>query len=159
MPAPKGNQFWKNADPDCFGRPRIFPKPEDLWEEAKKYFDECDNSPLETHETTVTSDKEIYKTVQHRIPYTWEGLYVSLGVCHLDRYKEKEDFAGIITHIGNIIRNQKYSGAAAGIFNANIIARDLGLVNKTEESGSKEVKINLSKEALKAISDKLDDLI
>ena len=29
-----------------------------------------------------------------------------------------------------IIYNQKYSGAAAGFFNANIIARDLGLANK-----------------------------
>jgi len=141
MAAPKGNQFWKLADPECFGRPSIFQTPEDLWKSAKEYFLECDENPIEVSEITTT-DKGIYSKIkQHKVPYTWEGLYVFLGISNLDRYKEKKDFVGIISHIGNIIRNQKFTGAAAGIFNANIIARDLGLSEKTDTTLKGEVNI------------------
>ena len=37
--------------------------------------------------------------------------------------------------MNNIIRTQKFTGAAAYMLNANIIARDLGLANKEELSG------------------------
>lgn len=130
--APKGNQFWKLADPEAIGRPRTFKSTNDLWKAACDYFKECDNSPLISEETT-TSDKGVFhKVIKHKVPYTWEGLYVYLGVSHLDDYKKRKEFSGILTHIGNIIRNQKFTGAAAGIFNASIIARDLGLSDKKE---------------------------
>lgn len=137
-----GNQFWKMADPECLGQPRNFPTPTDLWNKAKEYFQECDESPLTSQETTTT-DKGVYdKVKQHKVPYTWQGLYVFLGVVSLKRYKEKNEYVPIITHIGNVIYNQKYTGAAAGLFNANIIARDLGLA----ESVKSEDITKLSKE-------------
>lgn len=43
------------------------------------------------------------------------------------RVKKAEDFLSVITWAENVIYNQKFEGAAAGIYNANIIARDLGL--------------------------------
>lgn len=43
------------------------------------------------------------------------------------RVKKAEDFLNVITWAENTIYNQKFEGAAAGIYNANIIARDLGL--------------------------------
>ena len=132
MAAPKGNQFWKLADPECIGKPRNFASPSYLWEKAKEYFEECDENPFEREETTTTDKGTYYKTYSHKIPYTWEGLYVFLGVCNIDRYKDIKEFVGIITHIGNVIRNRKFSGAAAGIFNSNIIARDLGLRDATD---------------------------
>jgi len=141
MSAPKQNQFWKMADPECLGRPRNFKSPNILWTKTKEYFQECDDNPLLRTETT-TSEKGVYdKVFAHKVPYTWEGLYVYLGVESLDGYKINKDFIGIITHIGNIIRNQKFTGAAAGLFNANIIARDLGLSDKTETTlkGSKKI--------------------
>lgn len=132
MAAPKGNQFWKLADPECLGRPPMFETQSELWEKAKLYFQECDENPMQKDEVTTTEKGSYYKTINYKIPYTWEGLYVFLGVSNLDRYKKLEEFIGVTTHIDNVIRNQKYSGAAAGLFNANIIARDLGLVDKTE---------------------------
>lgn len=139
MAAPKGNQFWKNADPACLGRPMIFESPIQLWERAKEYFLECDDNPLIRTETIVSEKGTTKKEHIHKIPYTWEGLYVYLGVCNLEKYKKREDFVNIITHIGNIIRNQKFTGAAAGLFNANIIARDLGLKEQSET----KVEMNL----------------
>ncbi len=43
-----------------------------------------------------------------------------------------KDFSKVITRIREIIYNQKFTGAAAGFLNPNIIARDLGLVDKAE---------------------------
>jgi len=42
-------------------------------------------------------------------------------------YEERKDFVAITTHIRQIIRNQKFEGATAGLFQPMIIARDLGL--------------------------------
>jgi hypothetical protein len=59
--------------------------------------------------------------------------------CHLckwesiDQLKDvSEDFVEVITYIEGIIRDQKYAHATVGMFNANIIARDLGLKDKKE---------------------------
>lgn len=149
MPAPKGNQFWKLADPECLGRPCIFDSPETLWKQAKEYFQECDENPLLRTEVTTTDKGVFDKVYSHKIPYTWEGLYVFLGIENLDRYKKKEDFVGILSHIGNIIRNQKYVGAATGIFNANIIARDLGLRDHSDHTTNGE-SLNMTKEERRA---------
>ena len=132
MAAPKGNQFWRNIDPKNIGRNPKFETPEELWNAAVEYFQHCDDNPIETKETFTDPAKSTVKIHQLAVPYTWEGLYVFLGICNLNHYKTKEAFSTIITHIGNVIRNQKFSGAASGIFNANIIARDLGLTDKKD---------------------------
>lgn len=72
--------------------------------------------------------------------FTWDGLELYLDIHSLRDYKDKEgyeDFSHIITHIGKIIYNQKFTGAAAGFLNPNIISRDLGLKdsNTTELTG------------------------
>ncbi len=42
----------------------------------------------------------------------------------------------ITSKIDNVIRSQKFAGAAADLLNANIIARDLGLKDQKELSGN-----------------------
>jgi len=62
------------------------------------------------------------------------------------KYKEHKDFLDIITHIETIIYTQKFEGAAAGHYNANIIARDLGLADKKEldHSGTLQNAMNIN---------------
>lgn len=43
-----------------------------------------------------------------------------------------EGYLVVIARIEDIVYNQKFSGAASGFLNPNIIARDLGLADKTE---------------------------
>jgi len=43
-----------------------------------------------------------------------------------------DDFVGVTTRAEEVIYNQKFAGAAAGLLNANIIARDLGLSDKKD---------------------------
>jgi hypothetical protein len=42
----------------------------------------------------------------------------------------------VITRIDKYIYNQKFEGAAAGFLNPNIIARDLGLADKTDNNNT-----------------------
>lgn len=142
MGAPKGNSFWKLRSKH--GRDKIFQTPEILWEAACEYFQMIDDNPWSTNEIT-TSDKGTYhKSESRKIPYTWEGLELFLDVFSLRDYKTNEDykdFSQVITRIEQIIYSQKFTGAASGFFNANIIARDLGLRDekKVETTGESTV--------------------
>jgi len=79
--------------------------------------------------------------VPREVPLTWNGFEIWLSengiIEKIDDYKADKDgrykeYADIITRIGKIIYHDKYNGAAAGIFNPNIIARDLGLADKKD---------------------------
>lgn len=137
MPAPKGNQYWKLIDPDNIGRDPEFSTPNDLWERCKEYFEWIDSTPIIETESTTSQGKTVtVKEKEHAKPYTWEGLYAYLGICNLDHYKKKKAFSGIISHISNIIYSNKFEGASAGLFNSNIIARDLGLKDSKDHTSS-----------------------
>jgi hypothetical protein len=49
-----------------------------------------------------------------------------------------KDFSNVITRIRETIFNQKFEGAASGFFNANIIARDLGLKDSKDITSAGE---------------------
>lgn len=138
----KGNQYWKLADPDFVGAPRIFETPKDLWEAVRPYFEWIDENPTITVQTTSSAKGTFTNVNELQRPYTWRGLFAFLGICNLERYKEKDEFAKTITHIENIIISQKFEGAASGIFNASIIGKDLGLVDKKDHtSNGKELNL------------------
>jgi hypothetical protein len=128
----KGNEIWRMADPFKVGRPRLFKTPEDLWNAASEYFEYIDLNPIVKKTTSVGEKGVFVHENEYNRPYTWEGLYLFLGVESLDGYKTKQEFSGILTRIRHAIYSQKFEGAAAGVFNANIIARDLGLSEKKE---------------------------
>ncbi len=160
MSAPKGNEFWKLRTKH--GRDKLFSDPEILWEEACKYFQWCEENPI-----LKTEEKDTGKNVMHTIqnlgrPYTWEGLELFLDLSSLRKYKTEEshkDFIQVITRIEKTIYSQKYSGAATGKFNSNIIARDLGLTDKTEakNENTSTLNINISEEGADDIKDILGD--
>lgn len=163
----KGNKLWMNVDPEKLGRPPEFKNPVDLWKKCCKYFQFIDENPFLVKETT-TYDKESEQGTQKKEskkpkPYTWDGLYTYLCISHLDYYKEnKPEFLGIIEAIGKVIRNQKFEGAAAGLFNANIIARELGLKEYTDiNQKTEEIQTQFvvsDKETAKEVSDFINEI-
>jgi hypothetical protein len=62
-------------------------------------------------------------------------IFLDIAKRTWDGYTEREDFVPVTTRAEEIIRNQKFVGAAADMLNANIIARDLGLSDKSEHTG------------------------
>jgi hypothetical protein len=144
MAAPKQNQFWKLRSKH--GRDRIFSEPAILLEAAYEYFQWCEENPLTQQNWVGKDGEEVSKELSR--PFTLSGLSVYLDcdertLNNYGRMEEYKDFFPVITRISQIIRTQKFEGAAVGIFNANIIAKDLGLVDKKElEHSGTQVIIN-----------------
>lgn len=133
MPFEKGNQFWKQRTKH--GRDKLFSSPQVLFEEACKYFQWCDDNPWHRVDFRGKDAEEVQIPTQR--PYTWEGLENYLGIYSLRDYKTNEEyseFKEVITMIGSIITQNKMEGAMVGAYNANIVARDLGLVDKKQQN-------------------------
>jgi hypothetical protein len=150
--ASQGNQWW--ALRTKHGRDKIFATPEILWEAACEYFQAVDDNPLIEVKPIVTSDGGMMgssinmQEVPHKRPYTMQGLcrYLHVNTVYFNVFKRQcddEDFNKVIRMIEETIYEQKFEGATSGFFNANIISRDLGLVDKSEN-------VNIEK---KAVSD------
>lgn len=146
MAAPKGNQFWKLRSKH--GRDKLFETPQLLWEAACEYFKWCEDNPIEAEDNKGTKNLNKVKFAR---PFTKEGFFLYVGVSDnwLSEFKKtaSEDFLEVIHKIELIIRKQKLEGGIVGIYNANIIARDLGLSDKStvEQNSTIEYK-NVSKQ-------------
>jgi len=150
MAAPAGNQFWKLRSKH--GRDKLFETPELMWEAACEYFQWCEENPFYKSEAKVVSgyrndgSVEIAELPQMR-PFTIQGLcrYLNCNTKYFNDFKDAghKDFSEVLTRIMDIIYEQKFSGAASGFFNANIIARDLGLADK-KDVDKKVTKVNFT---------------
>ena len=139
----EGNKFWQMRSKH--GRKKLFESPQLMWEAACEYFKWVDDNPEYRAEAkTVSNGPGEGSSIQLaqvpvKQPYTLIGLCLYMGCSSSyfrafksDVRKDKDDFLTVIEEIEETIYNQKFSGAASGFFNANIIARDLGLKDQSE---------------------------
>ena len=138
MAAPKGNRFWEQRS--SHGRNPIFKSPDDLWNACTQYFQWCEDNPLMEHKVFSAYDGLREAQVPHMRAMTISGLCLYLDICESTwaNYRLQKDFLAVVTRAEKYIYNQKFSGAAADMLNSNIIARDLGLKDKTvqEQTGA-----------------------
>ena len=149
-PFQPGNQWWRQRS--THGRDKIFETPEDLWNACIEYFEATDKRKWQ--KTEFNGKDAVECKVPTDTPYTWTGLYLFLDIDHKTwiLYTEREHFIPITARIRNIIYTQKFEGAAVGAFNANIIARDLGLKD------TQDVNVNDSRKAAGDVfPDELDE--
>lgn len=155
-PAPTGNQFWKLRS--RHGRDKLFKTPDLLWQAACEYFQWCEDNPLYelkgfAYQGVVT--KENFPKMR-AMTLSQLCFYLNCNEAYFRQFeaeiKDKEDklskdYSTIIHEIKTIIYNQKFQGASADLLNANIIARDLGLSEKSniEQNMTIEYK-NVSKQ-------------
>ena len=154
MPAPKKNQFWKQRTKH--GRDKIFATPKIMLDAAFEYFDYVESNPWESDTEeykesgaktsdnggSVQATETKTKKTETSTPFTITGLCIFLGVNtdYFNDFKKRldlkigidKDFYEVIRQIENIIYEQKFQGAVVGAYNANIIARDLGISEKTD---------------------------
>lgn len=135
MAAPVGNRFWEARS--SHGRKPIFATPEDLWIAASEYFEWVEANPLYEDKVTSFQGVNTHEPLAKMRAMTISGLCIFLDIARStwDEYRANKDFSGIVTRVEEIIRDQKFSGAAADLLNANIIARDLGLADRSEHTG------------------------
>ena len=144
MAAPKGNNFWEIRSKH--GRDPLFKSAQLMWEAACEYFQWCIDNPIISIEFMGKDAEE--RQVPKTRPFTMQGLclYLDCNVNYFREFKESElgktkDFSLIISRIEETIYNQKFSGAAVGMFNANIISRDLGLIDKQDVEQKTQITI------------------
>lgn len=134
------NYFWQVKY--RFGRPPMFETPEALWAAAVEWFRWMEENPL--YEEKVFHHKGMI--TRTKVP-KMRAMTVDAFCLFLDcsfqnwfEYKRKPEFSEVTQRIEKIIRSQKFTGAAADLLNPNIIARDLGLVDKTESDSRAKVE-------------------
>ena len=132
MSAPVGNRFWEARS--SHGRAPIFASPEDMWAACLEYFDWIEANPLYEAQAFAYQGNVKVESLPKMRAMTIAGLciFLDISVRTWGDYREREDFMPITTRVDEIIRTQKFQGAAADLLNPNIIARDLGLTDKSE---------------------------
>lgn len=136
MAAPKGNQFWKARTKH--GRDKLFEDPEKLGEACAEYFQWVEDNPLWEHRPFHYQGDVKLESVPKMRAMTISGLCLFLDITTETWYqwRKKNDFSDICSQAETIIYNQKLSGAAADMLNASIIARELGLADKSDHTSS-----------------------
>lgn len=128
-----GNTFWEYRKKH--GKEKKY-TPSELWEGFLAYMEWAKANPWK--------QKQLLQKVGQIIDVPTERPMTVMGFClHIDIVKntfdnyEKDggDYLTVTTRIREIIHTQKFEGAAVGAFNANIIARELGLADKQEHTG------------------------
>lgn len=160
MPAPKGNQFWKARAKH--GRDKIFSSADALWESCCEYFEWVEDNPLYETKVGFFQGVATQEPVAKMRAMTIGGLCVFLDITTTTwfEWRNDKDFSDIVSRVEEIIRQQKFAGAAAELLNPNIIARDLGLADKREEKHEVNLS-NITDEELdrriKALQDEIKD--
>lgn len=132
----QGNKFWEARS--SAGPKPIFAGPEQLWSACVEYFDWCAENPLWEDKVVQCLGRPTHEPVAKMRAMTIAGLclFLDISVVTWREWKEsRPDLSGVIARAEAVIYQQKFSGAAADMLNANIIARDLGLADKAELSG------------------------
>lgn len=151
MAAPKNNNYWQFRNKH--GRDFKY-TPEALWDEAVKYFEWMSQRVWNKKEAIKSGDLAgTIMDVPTQTPMSIESfcLFADIDDNTFLRYEKAEgyqDFWDVTTRIRKVIESQQLEGATVGAYNANIIARKLGLAdkteNKTEHSG--EIKTGFASE-------------
>jgi hypothetical protein len=130
MAAPRKNTFWTLRSKH--GRDKLFASPDLMWEAACEYFTWCARNPIVDPRSFGGKQK-----IQR--PFTMEGLcrYLDCNTSYFRVFKKQlppddEGFNTVIINIEEAVYQQKFENAAIGVYNQNIISRDLGLSDKNE---------------------------
>ena len=133
-PAPVGNKFWSARS--SHGRNPKFKTKKKLWSACCEYFDWIEDNPIKKaiiYQGEVASKSE---PLMRAMTISGMCLFLDISDETWSNYRKNKDFIGVITQAEKVIYNQKFAGAAAGLLNANIIARDLGLSDKKDHTSS-----------------------
>jgi hypothetical protein len=153
-----GNRFWEARS--SHGRKPIFSSPDDLWTACEEYFAWVEATPLYEAKAFAHQGHVTFASLPKMRAMTIEGLCIFLDISRQtwSEYRNRPDFADITVRVEEVIRSQKFAGAAADLLNASIIARDLGLAEKNEHSGPDGGPIQTEVSARDVIAGKLAGL-
>lgn len=134
MAAPKGNQFWKQRAKH--GRDKLFASSECLWEACCEYFEWVQANPMEEERIFCYQGEIIQGSIKRIRPMTLSSLFIFLDISKATwsnwKNGDNKGLMNIIERAEMVIYTQKFEGAATNLFNANLMARELGIKDRVE---------------------------
>lgn len=131
----KGNDWWNLRAKH--GRDKLFASADLLWEAACEYFTYTDENPLKESQAFAYQGSVELQELPRMRAYSMPALCLYLGCSdsYFRAFKSTakegdEDFLTVIARIEQVMFTQKFQGASAGLLNANIISREIGLVDR-----------------------------
>ena len=116
------------------GAPRKYETPEELMADVVEHFAEMENSYIEEDVLFHANGIVTRENKRHKRVLTLGKLFLHLGIngTTWNHWRHnRPDLVPVIEQAEQMIRENKFEGASAGIFNSLIIARDLGLRDAT----------------------------
>lgn len=138
MGGPAGNKHWMFRVRT--GAPRVFADKEEFAEALNDYFTYVIQNPLKEaviqKVKTASGEKVKIFSVPKMRAMSIKGFCAFAGCAVSTFYEtEKRDgFSELAESARNIFFSQKFEGAAAGLLSQSIVAQELGLVSKTEQT-------------------------
>lgn len=130
---------------DKGGRPRAFESPQEMWDKAVSYFRWCEENAIDETKLFSFQGEISSGKAPHMRAMTQAGLcsFLNIGQSTYKDYKNKLEFSAVTEAIEQVMFEQKFSGAAAGMLKENIIARELGIIDKEEpKESAQDITIN-----------------
>lgn len=130
---------------DKGGRPRAFESPQEMWDKAVSYFRWCEENAIDETKLFSFQGEISSGKAPHMRAMTQAGLcsFLNIGQSTYKDYKNKPEFSAVTEAIEQVMFEQKFSGAAAGMLKENIIARELGIIDKEEpKESAQDITIN-----------------
>lgn len=131
-----GNQIWKRRK--TTGYAPKFQTAEELAEACCEYFQWVEDNPLWEEKPFAYEGVVTFENVAKPRVMTIQALCTFIGVTPPtwgNWRRDRPDLKEVLDWAESVIYCNKFEGASAGLYNANIIARDLGLADKNELSG------------------------
>jgi hypothetical protein len=130
-----GNRAWEARCPA--GPKPKFADAESLWKACVQYFVWVEDNPLYEMQLVTYQGRATHVPVRKMRAMSKGALYAFLSIQRTtwNAWKcDRPDLAEIIEKVEAVIWEQKFTGAAAGLFDAGIVARELGLASSVAGS-------------------------
>lgn len=151
-----GNQLWKLVE--FPGRPKLY-TPQSLWDKFIEYMNYNDTVSW-AKDDFIKSGPDAGKIISLEVPNPPSirafCVYAGISEDTFRNYgKNDADYLAVWNASRDMIQEIQISGAAANTFNANIVARWAGLIDKKEIDIKSEMSDDERSDTIKAILEKI----
>lgn len=129
-----GNRFWTACS--SAGRKPVFSDPEKLWAACVEYFEWVEANPLYEDNLVTFRGAATHEPIAKMRAMSIAGLCTFLDISRATwaRYRSEPALLAIVDRVEAVIWTQKFEGAAADLLNPNVIVRELGLADRSEQA-------------------------
>lgn len=113
--------------------------PEELWNHFEAYMVDAKSRPFVQKDWVGKDGDQVEREKERPLSFVGfevylykQGIINDLGDYESNKDKRYQEYATILTRVKKFIEADQFEGASVGVYQQNIIARKLGLVEKTE---------------------------